>query len=309
MSRAILVIKLSSLGDVLWALPALRALRAFHRQDRITLLTTAPYEALLRAAAVADEIWLEARAPWWQLPTQLAWRRRLRRAGFARVYDLQWSQRSESYFRFWPGAKPEWVGITAGASHFYAGRRAPLPIAERQREMLALAGITSVPANDLSFLHGDLAAFSLPARFALLVPGSSPHRQIKRWPAPCFAEVARWLLTQGITPVLLGGASEKVEMETILTLAPGCRDLSGQTSLGDLAELGRQAEVVIGNDTGPFYIAALAGAPAIALYCQETDPTKTRPPGDKDIILREAFLKDLAPTTVLAALETRLAGR
>lgn len=307
--RQILVIKLSSLGDVLWALPALQAIRRHHQGDHITIWTTKAYAKLIETAGVADAIELDPRTPIWQAPFVLLRERKRVRGVYQRVYDLQWSARTDFYWRAWPRPKPEWVGVAPSATFHYQGRNERKPITQRQREMLALVGITDVRPADLSFLKADLSRFALPARYALLVPGSSPHRLYKRWPVPGFIAVAQDLMARGIRPVLVGGPSEQAEIAAIRAAVPEAIDLGGDTSLAELAELGRGAVAVIGNDTGPLYTAALAGAPALAFYTNEIDPKKIRPPHPDDIALTRDKLDDLTINEVLVDLDRLLAQK
>ena len=82
---------------------------------------------------------------------------------------------------------------------------------DRQRAQLAVAGIAQVPLPDLGFLDGELDGFGLPDRFALLIPGSSPERPGKRWPAGRYGELAVHLAARGVTAAVVGGEAETAE--------------------------------------------------------------------------------------------------
>ena len=178
LAAPILVIKLGALGDMVQALGPFAAIRRHHEGAPLTLLTTAPYVELAGASGFFDAIWIDERPRGLALGKWLALRARLRGGRFARVYDLQTSERSSLYFRlFWPGPFPEWSGIAGGCSHPHANpERDSLHTVERQAEQLRMAGIDAVPAPDLSWAEADLDRFDLPARFALLAPGGAPHR-------------------------------------------------------------------------------------------------------------------------------------
>lgn len=299
----ILVIKLSALGDFVLSIASFQAIRAHHPAAAITLLTTAPYRAMAEASGCFDAVWLDSRPAWWQPAGWLALRRRLAKARFERVYDLQRSDRSGGYFRLLPGPKPEWVGVVAGCSHRYLQPRdRVLHIAEREAQQLALAGVPYPGLPDLGFLTAEVAHLDLPARFALLVPGGSAHRPAKRWPAERYGALARQLLQRGLVPLLLGAEAERPEIAAIAGAAPGARDLCGRTSLEALAELGRRARLAVGNDTGPMHIVAAAGCPSLVLYSRESDPAKIAPRGPVVQTLRRESLADLSLEEILAAL-------
>src|SRR6266568_3426199 len=134
----ILVIKLGALGDFVQALGPAAAIRAHHPEAAITLLTTAPFAELARRAPYFDEVWIDERPRLSALRGLLELRRRLRGAGFARIYDLQTSGRSSAYFHLMgPGARPEWSGIARGASHPHDNpRRDSMHTIERQSDQL-----------------------------------------------------------------------------------------------------------------------------------------------------------------------------
>ena len=129
--------------------------------------------------------------------------RRLRGGRFDRVYDLQTSSRSSRY-RWLVGRGAEWSGIARGASHPHANPlRDAMHTVERQREQLEMAGIRDFPPPALEWLDADVARFGLPPRFGLLIPGASPLRPLKRWPAEHFAALAAHVLSRLERSVIL----------------------------------------------------------------------------------------------------------
>ncbi len=299
---AILVIKHSALGDMILALPLLRAIRQHHAGERIVLLTTAPYVDLLQRSGLADEIWSDPRAKFWQPLKLLALLRRIRKAGFSRIYDLQGSQRTKSYYRLLGSPAEIWVGNAPGCRYHIPDPTEPVHISELRRRQLALVGIPDPGLPDLDFLTADVARFGLPARIALLVPGGAPHRPAKRWPAERFAALAQHLVSQGITPVLIGRTAEQAEIDAIQAICPDTISLCDKTSIADLAALGRMAALCVGNDTGPMHIIAAARCPSLVLYSAESDPRKISPRGGWVRLLQRPSLQDLSFEEVVDAL-------
>jgi len=299
----ILVIKLGALGDMVQATGPFAAIRKAHDGQPITLLTTPPFETIARAGPWFDRIWTNGRPA--GLKENLRLIRQLRAAGFARVYDLQTSDRSSRLFHFLRPRPPEWSGIAWGASHRHKNPgRDRMHTLDRQRDQLRVAGILDVPAPDLSFAQANPADFGLSGPFALLVPGGSAHRPAKRWPAARYGAIARHLLAKGIMPAIIGhGAEEQGLAQIIAGEAPGSVDLTGRTRFLDIAGLARQAVIAIGNDTGPMHLAAAAGAPALVLFSHESDPALCAPRGPRVRVLRQPDLADLTSGAVLAALD------
>lgn len=299
---AILVIKHSALGDMILALPLLRAIRQHHPGEQIVLLTTVPYVDLLQRSGLADEIWTDPRPKFWQPFRLFALLRRIRSGGFSRIYDLQGSQRTKSYYRLLGAPAERWVGNAPGCRHHIPDPTVPMHITELRRRQLALVGIPDPGLPDLDFLTAEITHFGLPARFALLVPGGAPHRPAKRWPAERFAALGRHLLSLGVTPVLIGRTAEQAEIAAIQSLCPEAISLCDKTSIADLAALGRAAALCIGNDTGPMHIIAAVRCPSLVLYSAESDPRKISPRGDWVRLLQRPSLQDVSLEDVLAAL-------
>jgi ADP-heptose:LPS heptosyltransferase len=302
----ILVIKLGALGDFVLALGPFAAIRKAHADAYIVLLTTAPFAEFGKATGLFDEVWTDDRPRWWDLPGVLSLRRKLRSGNFARVYDLQTSDRSGWYFRLFPAnAKPEWSGIAAGCSHPHANPdRDRMHTVERQAEQLAMAGIPETPPADLSWADGDLTQFELPERFVLLVPGGAPHRPLKRWPAESFIALGAEIARQGAVPVVVGGTAE-TDLASHIAEACGGISLAGRTKFADIAALARKAAGAVGNDTGPMHIAAAAGCPSVVLFSGDSDPALTAPRGASVTVLRRQNLADLGVAEVADALSLR----
>ncbi len=301
----ILVIKLAALGDFVQAFGPFAAIRAHHPGAEITLLTTPPYAELARQSPWFDAVWTDGRPAWSDPAGLVRLFRRLRGAGFARVYDLQTSKRSSRYRRM-VGAAAEWSGIARGASHPHANpRRDLMHTVERQREQLEMAGIQAFPAPDLGWLDSDVAGLGLPPRFALLVPGASPARPGKRWPAGHFAALAAAL----DRPVaVVGGKAEAPLAAEILAAAPSGIDLTGRTGFALLGAVARRADFAIGNDTGPTHLIAATGCPTLALFGPESDPALCAPRGRAVAVLQRDGLARLTVAEARAALAGLLAG-
>jgi ADP-heptose:LPS heptosyltransferase len=306
----ILVIKLGALGDVVQALNACAFIRHHHRDARVTLLTTTPFVDFARASGLFDDVEVDRRPRAYDVRGWLALRRRLRAGRFARVYDLQTSDRSSHYFRlFWPGPYPEWSGIARGCSHPHVNPdRDSMHTLERQAEQLRMAGLAEAEARvpDVAFLKADVSRFGLRSPYVLLVPGGAAHRPGKRWPVERFAALATELAGWGTTPVLLGIAAETPLTARIRQLCPAVVDLTGQTSLAQVVELARGARGALGNDTGPMHLIAAAKCPSVVLFSAESDPGLCAPRGPRVTVLRRDPLAALAVEEALAAI--RAAG-
>ena len=300
--RQILVIRLSALGDFVQSLGPMAALRHHHAADHFALLTTAPFAALAAELGLFDEVLIDRRPKpsafreWWTL------RRQLRQGRFDRVYDLQTSQRSSHYLRlFSRRGRPQWSGIAPGCSHPHANLdRDRQHTIDKQAEQLLMAGIYPMPQPPPPPAARELPAGLAGRDFVLLVPGSSPHRPAKRWPAACYGRLALALTGAGCVPVIVGTAEERALAAEIRRACPDAVDLVGNTDLSDLAALTRSARLTVGNDTGVCHLAAASGGPVVVLFSAASDPALCAPRGDLVRIIATPDLNDLEVDTVLA---------
>ncbi len=300
----ILVVKLGAFGNVILSLGPFAAIRGHHAGAHITLLTTAPFADWLARSPWFDTVWIDERPEWWDLSGWRRLRRRLIEGQFDRAYDLQTSTRSNRYFHLFPHiGRPDWSGIAYGcALPDRDPNRNRTHDIDRQFGQLRQAGIDRREQVDLSWSHADLTPFVLPANFALLVPGSSPHRPVKRWPTERYRELAAMLTERGMAPVVIGAATERDLARAI----PGALDLTGRTDFAQLTSIARAARIAIGNDTGPMHLLAAAGCPSVVLFSRDSDPALVAPRGPAVTVLRRADLADLDAATVMGAVISML---
>ncbi len=90
----------------------------------------------------------------------------------------------------------------------------------------------------------------------------------KRWPEEKYAELAGRLSGDGYSVTLFGGKDDLPSAERIAALSgANIKNLAGKTGILELAEAMSACAFVIANDSGPMHIASAAGTPVIALFC------------------------------------------
>ena len=338
----ILILKPSSLGDVVQALPVLRLLKLHLPNSEIFWWLDSTLRTLLEADPDLSGILPFERRRW---ASPLHWGevlssvRRMRALKFDWVIDLQSLARSGAFA--WLANGELTVGLDdarEGARGFY-DLVAPRPsfhthAVEWYLETLRLL---RVPVHwNFTWLpqRREIAAGIIDkwqadtARWLILQPGA---RWInKRWPLENFAELVRRLATDAMELrfAILGGQEDIPLGKTIARAAPDrCLDLTGQTTLLEMVEWIRLSELMVTNDTGPMHVAAALGKPVIALF-GPTEPRRTGPYGqvNRALQLRSlpcvpcfkdtcAFsrpfecLRGLSPAVVLEDVVRHLAGR
>ena len=303
--QRILIIKLGALGDFIYSIGPMQAIKKNHPDAELTLMTRPAFEQLGERINIFDEILIDEEPQKWQLLKIINLRNMLQSKNFTRIYDLQTSDRTGFYYKMLgPGLRPEWSGIVKGCSHYHHYERPTLIHTQvRQREQLRIAGITAVPEPDLSFMNECLKRFDLPKNYALIVPGSSAKMKIKRWPAASYAELSTVLDQRNIRPILIGTGEDIDAINIITRMCPNALNLVGKTSIFEIASLGRSAKFCIGNDTGPMHIIALTKCPTTAIFSTASFPEKAAPKGKHIKLLIRERLEDLSLDEVVSSID------
>jgi ADP-heptose:LPS heptosyltransferase len=297
--QKIMVIKHGALGDMVQALDGFASLRAGHPNAHLSLLTTAPFAGFTRAMPFFDEVLIDPRENPFNL-IALMKMRNLFREGWTRIYDFQSSKRTRRYFQFLVPAATEFVGSSVKASH-------PLPdmtgMNNRDR-MVKTAVIGGCPAVSAPMDWLGAKKLNLAQPYAVMIPGCSPAKLAKRWPANHFADLAQVLLYRGITTILVGTEVDKAVGEDIKASVPAVINKINQTSIMDLGALLRDAALVVGNDTGPVFLAARLHTPTLMVMSRHTDPSMSAPFGDRAIWIKRDDITTITADMVLAEIDS-----
>ena len=296
----ILILKPSSLGDVIQALPVLRLLKLHLPRSEIHWWIDSALAPLIEGDPDLAGLILFERKRWakprfW--PEMLRSIRRTRAQKFDWVIDLQCLARSAAFAWLADG------GLLIGLDEVREGSRGFYDVAVRRASFhthavdwyLAVLHPLGIPAHTpftwLPERPARAAAVQAKwpsdgVRWIALQPGARWDN--KRWPAEYFAEVVRTLAreTPQVRFAILGSRDDQALGQAIARAAPGaCLNLCGQTSLPEMIEWVRRCELMITNDTGPMHVAAALGKPMVALF-GPTEPRRTGPYGRPSAVLR-----------------------
>lgn len=297
-SENILVIKLSALGDFIQCFGAMRAIRNHHPDAHITLLTSKPYKELGEKSNYFDEIIIDKRPKLFDLKGWVYLSRLFNAKKFNRVYDLQCNDRTNIYHKLFL-KKPEWIGTAKGATHRNTdpNRKAGLAF-YGHKQTLALGGVNNVEIDTMEWIVKD-SNFGLNKPYALIASGCAPSRPAKRWDASLYGALCQKLQEANIQPVLLGTDDEKSVTDEISSLCPEAINLTGKTSLFDLAPLAREASIAIGNDTGPMHFFGPTGCKCLVLFSGKSDPERHRPLGKDVHTIQKDNINDISVKDIM----------
>ena len=279
----ILLIKPSALGDIVHSLPVLSALRRRFPSAHLSWLVNRAYEPLIAGHPDLDATLIFDRGALKggrvaALRSLAALWRTLRQGRFDLVLDLQGLLRSGLMTRATgAGRRVGLAGSREGARWFYTDvlpdpGRAGLHAVDRYWLVAqALGAATSPPRFHLpvapqAMAWADSTLAPLPRPWLVLAVGS--RWETKCWPPVHFGTLAgRAQAEFGGSVVFVGGREETPLAAQVAARLPGpSLDLTGRTTLPQLAATLAKADAMVGNDTGPLHVAVALGRPVIAPY-------------------------------------------
>jgi len=294
--RKILIVKPSSLGDVVHSLPFLNAMKTCFPSAEIHWVIAKGLEGLLEGHPMVDKLIVINKDLWKRfsqtgktLKELRELFKQLRHEQYDMVVDLQGLLRSGLITQA-TGA-PLRIGFLEareGSRLFYTrkvkGGR-DIHAVDRYMKLAAELGCEATErvfpfplAGNVGDKAGRLAELG---PYAVLAPGA--RWKTKIWPAESFGKVASML---PLRSVIIGSSADKaIADEVVSHSGERAVSMAGETSLRELIEIMRAAQVVITNDSGPMHIAAALNVPVIAIF-GPTSPAKTGPYGRGHVVLQ-----------------------
>ncbi|MBQ8919077.1 MAG: lipopolysaccharide heptosyltransferase I [Acidaminococcaceae bacterium] len=299
--KNILIIKMSSLGDVLHTLPFVAVLRERFPKARLTWLVHPQFGAFVPDPPVVDEVIYFDKVKFNKMGICDKWsyfremRALLHSKRFDLVIDMQGLFKSAVLAaisgcdnRIGYCEMREGSGFVSKA---ITGPHAKDHVIERYLDVARYLGCRAeeirFPMPDLQkeWLAVQQKTDAVRSPYVVLVPGA--RWETKKWPAENFAALAAMILADGKHAVLAGGPEDVPLGAEIARQAPGTVDLTGKTSLRELGALIQHCDAYISGDTGPLFIAAAMKRPLVALY-GPTRPDRTGPYGSNDATILTA---------------------
>jgi lipopolysaccharide heptosyltransferase I len=336
----ILILKPSSLGDVVQALPVLRLLKLSLPESQIYWWISSEFVSLLHGDPDLAGIFPFNRRRWtlpvyWAEPVQSL--REMRAHRFDWVIDLQSLARSA--ICAWLANGNFTIGLgdqREGAPAFYdASVPRPSYYTHAVDWYLEVLRFLNIPIHsNFSWLPRRLEAIESiqrkwapeKSRWIIVNPGARWWN--KRWPIEYYQDlVARILDVYPDVNIAIMGAQNDAQLGAALAKPhpERCLDLTGKTSLTEMVEWVRISELMVTNDTGPMHIAAALGKPTVAIF-GPTEPRRTGPYHQIQDAVRIqlpcspclkpycryhepiACLRNIAPASVFQHVQRRLKG-
>jgi len=285
--RRILLIKPSAVGDVVRTLPVLAALRRRWPGAHITWLLARQCADLLIDHPALDEVLLFDRHRYAHIGRSISatgafadYLRRLRGGRYDLVIDLQGLFRSG--FFAWASGSSVRIGRADArelTGIFYTHRAAvdarKMHALVLNAAMVAPLGVTVLPSPDDLYIAAEVRQWAHDALlraglasgrpYVVLAPAS--NWPTKDWPAQAFGRLALRLRQRfDLRCVVVGTAKHADLAQVIKEIEPGAIDLTGKSSLRQLAALIADAALVVANDSGPLHMADALNKPLVGIF-------------------------------------------
>lgn len=299
--KNILIVKLSAIGDVIHALPVAHALKKTYPNARITWVVEKTAYDLLTNNPDIDEIIIFDKPKFKSFSDLLIngykFSQQLKGYNFDLAIDLQGLFKSAA-ISYLSGAGKRLVycnarELSGKISDIVCGEYQNGHVVDRYLDVARYLGCTIeeviFPIHILEMEKkqairiANHAGLRLENPYVVLAPGT--NWASKCWPTTHFAELADKLYDNNIIPVIIGGPNDSRLAQDIISKAkiPPI-DLTGKTSLKQLAYIIKKAQVFIGGDTGPMHLAVAVETKVVTLF-GPTDPKRNGPYGENHKVL------------------------
>ncbi len=305
--QKILLVKLSSIGDVVHSLPILKALRTRYPNAHITWVVKPFCKEIIEGNPYLDEVLIFERGKWGNMKkASSALRdfrrliREIRERRFDMVVDLQ-GLFYTGLITFLSGS-PIRLGFANARefSHLFYNRKVRVPTmnlhaVDRYMLMMQALGIQTaqkdftirISKQDRQFVQDFLAHENVIAGRAPLIAMNPSARWVtKQWNEEKFAELADALHEQWAANIVFIGSHEDVELVERVRgfMRSSPINTTGKTNLKQLVALLDEADLLVTNDTGPMHIASSVGTPTVSLF-GPTDLRRTGPYGPGHVVI------------------------
>lgn len=331
----ILVVTKNWLGDILFEEPAIRMIRERYSDAEIVCLCPPRCREILeKNPNVNSVIEFDERGAQRSIKAKLDFISELRKNRFDKAYFFHRSKTRA--FLFWLGGVRERVGYKTKSAWFLTRAISepvkPLHHVDYFVNLLVQEGFekNENPAYQFYFSSDDrdkalrtLQQNDVTEPFVCFHLGA--NWEPKRWPVEHFAKLADLITEKNRVNIILTGARRDYELaRTMISAVSKCKpvDLTGRTSLGELAAIFNRASFVVSGDSGPMHIASGVGSRVTAIF-GPTDPDLTGPRGTGEMIIlkfvpkgyqspwygenfpAEGWLSQITPEQVFSAIEEK----
>lgn len=333
----ILIIKLSSIGDVVHTLPALYALRNAYPSAKIDWLVEEEPSNILIGHPLLNDVFVIKKKGWLKyFKRTYAVAKKIRALNYDIILDFQGLLKSGIWVFLSNGKRRIGFDKSREMSYLFLNERLPPynPDKHAVERYLDLVKHLGIKCDSINFpipitekekkkVSGLLETGGVLEGTSFIVVNPMARWETKLWGAKKFAGLCNEMVDNlSCRVVVVGASSEKDNKEFFSLTNNRVVDLTGETTLRELAHLMSLSSVVITVDSGPMHIAAAMGVPVVAIF-GPTAPWRTGPYGEGHTVIRKELpcspcfsrickdkdnicMKEIEVRDVLSAVEAQL---
>lgn len=283
-AKRVLIIRLSSLGDVLLATPVVRSLKKNYPGLSIDFLVKQNFDAAVRLNPHIDNVIIYTDSP--KLTSQL------KENNYDLVIDLHNNFRTKKivkqlglpYYKFIKPNLEKFLLVHTKINLLKEKKPIPVRYAEVIPDFkLDDKGLDLIISEDV---YSEMNDLNNVIGFA---PGA--FHFTKRWLIEYYAELGKKLTDDGYKIAILGGESDKTICGNLHKMIPNSLDLSNNNDLPQTAAHIKNCKVMICNDSGLMHTASAVGTPVISIFGSTVQEFGFAPYGVKNIVVENSELK------------------
>ncbi len=309
----LLILRLSSMGDVIHTLPALHAIRQSFPEATIGWVVEDAHSAVLKGIPEIDRLYILDRS---RLKGGWSSRKRLAKEMKSQLRDLDWDiaidfqglWKSLLVARWSKARRIVGYAPSSEKTHWFYSDPVRLPTMERHAVDRNLDLVETIGAKirraesrteferdfplplgsgDYTAANDLLASLEIPDGVPKILLNFSARKEANKWGTKQYARLAHALKEEGMSPILTGGPADVEEEKEIQTLSgEPIPSVVGKCNLMQLAAFMNRMDVFVTGDTGPMHIAAAMKLPIVALF-GPANPVRTGPYAPDSVVLQK----------------------
>ena len=298
--RKILLIKHSSLGDIISSTSVIYDIRKHFINHKIFILTTSRYKDFFEDSNFVDEILIDNRKSIFSILFIIT---KILNLNFEIIIDLQNSQRTSLYsffIRLFSSTMINGTGKFVNCRYKNFSKNIP-PVIDGLSNQIELLGVKTTRKPHLNWLDNN--SFNLDSlnnkKFVIINPGCSKKNEQKKWSPENYARICTYFVSKNILPIVIGSDLDKKAIEIINKNEKNILNLLNNSPLDVIFQLSKKALGAISNDTGPGHLIAAGGCMLHLILSNSSNVKTVIPQGSNISFTQKDNINDISVEEII----------
>ena len=298
--RKILLIKHSSLGDIISSTSVIYDIRKHFINHKIFILTTSRYKYFFEDSNLVDEILIDNRKSIFSILFIIT---KILNLNFEIIIDLQNSQRTSLYsffIRLLSSTTINGTGKFVNCRYKNSSKNIP-PVIDGLSNQVEILGVKTTRKPYLNWL--DTNSFNLDSlnnkKFVIINPGCSKKNEQKKWNSENYARICTFFVSKNILPIVIGSNLDKEAIEIISKNEKNILNLLNNSPLDVIFQLSKKALGALSNDTGPGHLIAAGGCMLHLILSNSSNVKTVIPQGGNISFTQKDNINDISVEEII----------